>query len=183
MYNTENMEKVGYFYHATSEQNRVSICTTNTLTPQVHNPPQGWMLLVDRSIKHLVPDGVFFCATLYNGDLPTISPYGSERVRVPISEVIRQLGGQVELYQGKGMDNRENRYVRLMMVRQGYTNPILQHMSKLDLADNEWLRSTPNGFLVARRPTWVVIYIPESINVTECLWDNGEICILIIFAV
>lgn len=151
------------------------------LMPQVHNPPQEWMWLVDQG-RDQVPDGVWFCATLCNGDLPTISPYGDMRVRIPIDNVIEQLGGiqNVSLYLGETKSisslNGTNTYVRLMLVKQGDNSKILKFMQKVNIADNPWLildTSMTNGlYKVARRPIWVEIYIPYCINVSDCHWDQ-----------
>ncbi|XP_060075878.1 uncharacterized protein LOC132555545 isoform X1 [Ylistrum balloti] len=161
-----------YFYHNTSHTSETAIREDDILEPQVYNPPQNWMRLVSHPVH--VPDGVFFCATLYFGDLPTISPYGERRVRIPIDDVLRQLGGNVKLYSGEPTQAGNNTYVRMMLVKEDDDFDVLQHMKQENIASNQWLRLA-GGYQVACRPTWVYIYVPYPISVKGCSWDTVKL--------
>ncbi|XP_069131794.1 uncharacterized protein [Argopecten irradians] len=169
------MDKVRLFYHATSVAVKSSILATRSLVPQIHNPKEEWMWLLDSKFKETIPKGVWLCSTLYNGGLPTISPYGKQRVALPIRSVLHQLGGKVNLYRGKDSIVKSNRYVRLMLVREGDDFECLEHMEKLNPLDNAWLKFISDSeCLAAQRPYWVEIYCPYEIDIKEGEWDEVD---------
>ncbi|XP_021351788.1 uncharacterized protein LOC110449331 [Mizuhopecten yessoensis] len=122
----------------------------------------------------LVPAGVWFCATLYNGGLPQFSPYGDRRVKIPFAGVIQQLGGNVKLF--KDVIDRHsngNTYVKLMLVKGNDNIELFKHMTELDTANNPWLKLY-GGNGVAKTPIWVEIYVPYPIDVSNCIWEEVQ---------
>ncbi|XP_021338908.1 uncharacterized protein LOC110440262 [Mizuhopecten yessoensis] len=167
------MDKVQKFYHVTLPFFKTKITNGHKLIPQIHNPSQEWMWLLDSKYKNKIPKLVWFCATLYNGDLPNISPYGKERVRLPIDKLLRQLGGKVNVYRGKDAQVNTNKYIRLMLVKEGDYFDCLEHMEKLNFEDNDLLKFISDSeFEVAKRPNWVEIACPYEVDVTEGEWDT-----------
>ncbi|OWF51331.1 uncharacterized protein LOC110449330 [Mizuhopecten yessoensis] len=164
------MEKPTYFYHATSPDNERLIKESDRLKPQKHQHSK-WKCLVKNCPEYAsVPDGVWLSATLEHGALPFFSPYGARRVKIPIKSVIQQLGGKVKLYEGVTVrSNRDETYVRLMLVREDATFEVLQHMKELDVADNPCLKLT-GEYRVARPPTLIDVYVPYPIDISN--WDN-----------
>ncbi|XP_033730065.1 uncharacterized protein LOC117319342 [Pecten maximus] len=169
------MEKVKLFYHATTSAMKPKILSAKALTPQIHKPSSDWMWLLDPKHKDTIPKGVWFCSTLYNGDLPNISPYGKERMKISIKSVISQLGGKISLYHGKDSTVKTNKYVRLMVVKEGDKFDCLKHMEKLDPKDNNWLKFiSDTECQVAKRPNWVEVFCPYTIDIKDGDWDTVE---------
>ncbi|XP_021338937.1 uncharacterized protein LOC110440290 [Mizuhopecten yessoensis] len=167
------MDKAFYFYHVTSKAIRTRLTTTKALVPQIHSPRSEWMWLLDSKYKNKIPKGVWFCSTLYNGGLPTISPYGTERVRMPIEKVLGQLGGGFSLYHARDAQVQANTYVRLMVVKDGDDFDCLEYMEKINPRKNDWLQLVSNSeFKVAKRPKWVEIYYPYEVDITDGEWDS-----------
>ncbi|XP_069133288.1 uncharacterized protein, partial [Argopecten irradians] len=161
--------------NATSATVKASIVSKRALVPQVHNPSEEWMWLLDSKYKETIPKGVWFCSTLFNGGLPTISPYGKQRVALPIGSVLDQLGGRVSLYRGKDSVVRSNRYVRLMLVKEEDRFECLEFMEKLNPLDNAWLKFISGSeCLAAQRPNWVEIYCPYEIDIKDGEWDEVD---------
>ncbi|XP_069133289.1 uncharacterized protein [Argopecten irradians] len=168
------MDKVFQFYHATPANIKSLILQSGALVPQNHNPKEDWMWLLPPMYQATIPKGIWFCCTLFNGGLPTISPYGKHRVSLPIENVLQQLGGSIKLYHGKDSIVQQNKYVRLMLVKEGDNFECLKHMDQVNPFDNEWLQFNPNGqeCLAAKRPMWVEIFCPYAISTKFGKWDE-----------
>ncbi|OWF37317.1 uncharacterized protein LOC110440301 [Mizuhopecten yessoensis] len=166
------MDIVRQFYHVTSLC-KSQIISAKALIPQVHSPSHEWMWLLDSQYKEKIPTGLWFCSTLFNGILPNQSPYGEERVKIPIENVFSQLGGKVNIYQGKNAFVSGNTYVRLMLVKEGDNFACLEHMEKLNLKDNVFLKCiSESQFQVPKRPIWVETFVPYEIDISEGEWDK-----------
>ncbi|XP_060080857.1 phytanoyl-CoA hydroxylase-interacting protein-like [Ylistrum balloti] len=169
------MEKVKLFYHVTTSLFKPNIIQAQAIIPQPQNQSADWMRLLNPMYKDKIPDGVWFCSTLFNGNLPNKSPYGTQRVKIPIEKVFSQLGSSVNLYLGQKAEVSGNKYIRLMAVKEGDTFECLEHMQKIDPVDNEWMKFTSDTeFAVAKRPVWVEVFFPYKIQVENEEWDTVE---------
>lgn len=72
-------DSIDYFYHATSKENKKNIERDGCLKKNMARPIRGSK---NSPIEEL--EGVFFCGTLSDRKLPKKSPYGTERVCIPV---------------------------------------------------------------------------------------------------
>ena len=98
---SNSKEEVEFFFHVTESRNS-----------------RGWSKLEARSETSDIK-GVWFCVTLYNGQLPTQSPYGRYRVCIPIRRILAQYDKwslfveSIHYYPY----HTKNRYVRFVLVK------------------------------------------------------------------
>ena len=79
----KNFDPIQYFFHVTDGTSRISIERDGYLR-SVANLKFG----SEGTPIHGRLKGVFFCCTLFNGQLPTQSPYGTERIRIPVEHFL-----------------------------------------------------------------------------------------------
>ena len=138
------MEGINCLTHVTSDINRISIQQSGTLLATKETNPKN--LLID----HLplrqsdAPAGVWFGASLYKGQLPTISPYGNCRVLMPLGCIVDQLGPIIFLFkEGEYTVNfgfGQVRYIRLILCSQTQSSwMVLKRLEQLDISNNIYL--------------------------------------------
>ncbi|XP_069135765.1 uncharacterized protein [Argopecten irradians] len=175
-----NMEPFKFFTHCTSMENKESIVKMGYLkkskTPNIWQEPLA---------EPDAPTGVWFAVTLWNGNLPTISPYGTERVLVPIQRIHEHIHSSLDpvLYLEAKINNpgKSTIYIRLILLKgddQENINWCIQHnLQKLDLDNNPWLRIDGDGqwktWQNISPPThWVFVFVADDVNIQGCEWDS-----------
>ena len=73
-------DPIQYFFHVTNMANRISIESNGGLKRSIANLRFG----SEGSPIDGRLEGVFFCCTLFRGGLPDRSPYGTERICIPV---------------------------------------------------------------------------------------------------
>ena len=138
------IEKHGYeytpithFYHATRghlkdtilEEHCLKRSTVSLYMDSVHSP------------AHQKLKGVFFTCNLRDGVYPSISPYGTERVKIPIDDFFTE--GQFQLFFNSfNPTSRDNYCVVMVLVRTNAPEYYFccDHLVPLPLQSNEFLR-------------------------------------------
>lgn len=78
-------DRIKEFFHVTTIRNKSKIVEDDLLRGNEANLKyQSRGSPIDGEL-----DGVFFCCTLFDEDLPTRSPYGSRRIRIPVEHFLR----------------------------------------------------------------------------------------------
>ena len=125
--------------------------------------------------------GVTFCSTLYRGGLPTTSPYGTDRLIVPIGYF---LEGKPHLFFNSWHNTGgNNNYVVLVLVWEDQTTEYefcCQNLIELDMSDNPYLQlnaeeckyschcSQQSDFRL-----WVEIFVVGDFEIPkEARWDT-----------
>ncbi len=132
------------FYHVTTPEKKMGINSSNALQPFPKKKDGVAKSRIDETIK-----GVFFGVNLYRGDLPTISPHGSERVRLPIARVVNQMEDPV-LFYASNHSLKNNRYIILVLADRGsveYYELKERQLPELKGDDNPFLKL--NGVMIA----------------------------------
>ena len=146
----DKMEPFDFFYHNTSQENYDSIINERLLK----------MCSWKKQIR-----GTFFCATLWNGDLPTISHRGPKRFVIHITALMELFTNPHLYYCETSPDARGNQYHALILS----DGPINVHgTTLLDLQDNKYLivDVQSSTYKVKRNEGehWVNILVSKNIN-------------------
>ena len=104
------METVEYFQHVTSKGDKDTIVREGKLRAY-SDRSKGSPLSKNKDVK-----GVFFCTTLYKGDLPDQSPYGEYRVAVPIQHIVRNVKDWALFFE-RAHHYGKVQYVRMVLVK------------------------------------------------------------------
>ena len=113
-----SQETISYFCHCTSKENKEKIKKEDKLKGHSASKPD-WLPLAEKT--HL--KGVFFMVSLYwgprsaPGGLPTISPYGEHRIKIPVEEIIGDDVDECNLYFESDYEHGGVRYVRIVLVK------------------------------------------------------------------
>ena len=178
------MESIQYFTHTTLIENKTQIINDNML--DVRQTGNTWNLPLGQSDA---PPGVWFATTLYQGRLPDKSPYGDQRVLVPVATLMDQVGSNPVLRLEKIVHYRSNSksYVRLILCSEEYSkDPWMQDNTTLvDITRNPFLYWNAEakeimGFFNARHSqsnikyTNVLVFVPHVVDISGCHWDVVE---------
>ena len=132
-------DPIQYFFHVTNMANRISIEGNGGLKKRMANLRFGSA----GTPIHGNLEGVFFCCTLFNGGLPDRSPYGTERICIPVEHF---LGGNPRLFYNSYHVVPGNpvpvRYVVLVLVQESDPNFLfcMNNLVELDMNNNSFLR-------------------------------------------
>ena len=137
---------ITHFYHVTTTHNKEKIISEAVLRGNIAN----LIHQSKRSPINKMLEGVFFGCNLWdNGDLPMISPYGTERVEIPVHNFLR---GTPHLFYSSSHETRPGfTYVILVLVNE--SDPEYQfckcRLKELDMEDNSILKIDRLGELHA----------------------------------
>ena len=128
---------ITHFYHVTSSM------TKDTILEGKHLKRKQVSLYQESvdSPAHKKLKGVFFMCSLRNGNYPTISPFGTQRVKIPIRDFFVK-GGFELFFNSFNFTRRNNCYAVMVMVRRRAPeyNFCRDHLVPLDFKRNEFLR-------------------------------------------
>ena len=170
---------ITYFYHVTDGPSKSGIIHTRKLYGTVAEMTQPPSI---QSPIHGRLRGVFFSCNLSRKGygLPPISPLGSERIRIPITEF---ASSKLHLfYNSNHRNSRSNmHYVTLVLVKE--SDPKYKfckaHMTELNMASNLFLRlDFWRGKFKYCEPTkfsmWVEIFVVGDVSLigTRHTWDK-----------
>ena len=114
--------------------------------------------------------GLFFCATLWNGDLPTTSPYGPVRLKIPSSTMLNNKRIYFADFYCTAGGHNGNHYLILVITTPESQNDVFcqSKLLQLDLYNNPFLYYS-NGQLYVNQTPKVCIEIcyAEHIKVYE----------------
>ncbi|XP_069135752.1 uncharacterized protein [Argopecten irradians] len=177
-----NMEHFMFFTHCTSIDNRESIQHMGYLsrnrTLDFWNEPLA---------GPNAPTGVWFAVTLQDGNLPIESPFGTERVLVPVEHIERHVQSSLKpvLYFKTQVDSEDSIYLFLLRGDDhAAINWCVEHnLEQLDIHNNQWLCFDMCGFDMrglwitwANHPQsplcWVYVFIADNVCIKGCDWDN-----------
>ena len=128
------------------------------------------------------PKGVWFSATLYNGNIPTQTPYptgeenkGAKYWRVSLkTNNFDLLNDKVVLYRAKTMPMADlNTQNSLVFVREEI--PIISNECKLlDKRNNQyfWFDEAAKCWMCPKRPTWTKICFTWDIDLSNDVYPN-----------
>ncbi len=130
-------KKVDYFYHATSQANQEQIAKFSLLDSQQmtydNDKDSEFPLSSNKKIK-----GVWFCATLYREELPTISPYGDRRIRIPVDRIV--TADHQMFFESTHYYRTDTQYIRFVLVKKDQKRAIewcTINLVEVDLTDNQ----------------------------------------------
>ena len=135
-------EPIHCLYHVTSKEKRNQIIEDGLLKRNSTANPSFVPLA-----SNLTVQGVWFCATLFREALPTQSPYGDSRIKVPCEMILKSIKEPrlflEAIYYFRGGASK-NQYVRLVLLdvtkHQEALQFCRQHCIPLDVADNPFLQ-------------------------------------------
>ncbi|XP_077867119.1 uncharacterized protein LOC144356070 [Saccoglossus kowalevskii] len=166
------MVDVEFLYHATSQTNKELICKDGFLKQHV---------VEDKFYGPSAPvvglKGVFFCATLYNGVLPIRSPYGTERILIPLNAIFddkcRFFFGSCKRY------NNNKIYIYIVVARHGDWRLMeIDGLKEIDINYNPiFMKHGYNNFCLfhhANNNVWTEFLILGDVNADGMPWDDVE---------
>ena len=192
------MEKIKFLTHVTNQSNKEKIQKEGALRGYKEQNPKK-LSIDDLPLRqHGAPTGVWFAASLFQGDLPTKSPFGTERLKVPIEDICIDKDGEYRhlFLEGKFSIPFEKRnrdgvkytetvnYVRLAMCSETNENisRCRQTMEQLDISNNRYLKLDRENGYHAVMPTSVgdrtyvhVFVLSDRLILGNWEWDKVEI--------
>ena len=137
-------DSIQYFFHDTVH--RTSIEGDRCLKRSMANLRFG----SEGSPIHGRLEGVFFCCTLFRGQLPDRSPYGTERICIPVEHF---LSGNPRLFYNSSHKVPGNpvpvHYVVLVLVKENESDPEFlfckENLVELPMDNNSFLRLDRSG--------------------------------------
>ncbi|XP_046568062.1 uncharacterized protein LOC124276449 isoform X2 [Haliotis rubra] len=114
-------------------------------------------------------EGVFFGVTLWNGGLPTKSPYGNTRVVVPLERLFDDSARLyfADFYCMQGQ--RNNHYVTLVLTEPDTEADLFckQHLIRLKKRKNVFLRKEKRTYQTLRQHNvWVEVFYTDEVNIS-----------------
>ena len=164
------MDDILYLYRTTTEDvvQRIVSETKGEVTLKFTEKKVHYKDIQTAPIATSKQAGVWFCSTLYNGNLPDISPYGTHMVTVPIEEFLHQFKTPDFYVEHIHHYGGENKYIRLILVDSTVEAnlSVLEQCKKIDIKNNPFLILDKDNktYKVAKRPVWVEVFVPRSIN-------------------
>ena len=174
-------EMVEYLYHCTTQANKVKIQDEVVLTANRVTAPG--IILETGPVK-----GVWFSPTLFQGKLPTLSPYGTERIKIPIAELCEHLENWLLFYEcAYGYEGRSIQYIRLVLAdeskdtNKGSIQWCRDNLKKLNITDNPFFKintfeNETTACCLANKPapnTFIEVLIVGDIEVLDSYtWDD-----------
>lgn len=175
---TRGNEMVVYLYHCTTQANKVNIQDEGFLTAKTATAPG--IILGTGPVK-----GVWFSSTLFRGELPTMSPYGTERIKIQIAELCNNLENWLLFYEcAYRYEGRSIQYIRLVLAdRSKDTNEdsiqwCEDNLAQLNITDNPFFFSENRrtARCLANKPkpyTYIEVLIVGDIEVLDSYtWDD-----------
>ena len=125
----EDFDFIQYFFHATKKEHKAAITKSRRLEKRT-------------KLKYKELKGVSFCCTVYKGDLPTQSPYGAERICIPVEYF---LSGNPHLFYNSCKEEPGNPtfyYVTLVLVKESDREFSFckENLVELSMTRNSFLR-------------------------------------------
>ncbi|XP_071115093.1 phytanoyl-CoA hydroxylase-interacting protein-like [Haliotis cracherodii] len=135
----------------------------NIMTPQMKD--NGGDPRCPINGKH---EGVFFGVTLWNRRLPTKSPYGDTRVKVPLERVFDRSARLyfADFYCMSGQS--DNHYVTLVLTERDSEADRFcrEHLVRLDKKQNVFLRKEGGTYKTLRQDkVWVEVFYTNEVNI------------------
>ena len=171
-------EEVEYLYHCTTEVNRDKIKVEGVLTANRVTAPG--MILETGPVK-----GVWFSPTLFQGRLPTMSPYGTERIKIPIADLCEHLEDWLLFYEcAYRYEGRCIQYIRLVLAdrskdtNEGSIQWCRDNLAQLNIANNPlfFFENDMTARCLANKPepyTFIEVLIVGDIEVlVSYTWDD-----------
>lgn len=171
-------EMVEYLYHCTTQANKVKIQDEGFLTAKTATAPG--IILGTGPVK-----GVWFSSTLFRGGLPTTSPYGTERIKIPIAELCKHLENWLLFYEcAYRYEGRTIQYIRLVLADQSKdTNEdsiqwCRDNLEQLEIENNPFFffENRRTARCLANKPapyTFIEVLIVGDIEVLDSYtWDD-----------
>lgn len=81
------LEPIQYFYHMTTTQSIRKILDEGAMMPRKTDKPFWTRLARDKNS----PMGVWFSASLYHSELPSVSQYGENRLKIPCQFIVQNM--------------------------------------------------------------------------------------------
>ncbi|XP_048258383.1 phytanoyl-CoA hydroxylase interacting protein-like isoform X2 [Haliotis rufescens] len=123
-------------------------------------------------------DGIFFGVTLYNSDLPNVSPFGDTRVKVPLGQVFDEAA---RLYFGDFYCvtvKRPTHYVILVLTKPDTEADVFcqQHLIRLNERDNTFLKKEGETYeTLNQKDMWVEVFYTSEVNISGFELENTEL--------
>lgn len=105
------LEKIQYFCHCTSPRAKAQIESQKKLQAFSDNL-RGSLLARKEEIE-----GVWFILSLFKGSLPTISPYGSERIRIRTEDIIADKSKWRLFFEDTHHYGSHAQYIKFVLVK------------------------------------------------------------------
>lgn len=133
---TESQERgfdeIDYFYHFTKFENYEAIKKKGVL--EAHKAD----LKKENSPIDGKLDGVFFCCTLFNRDLPDRSPHGNCRNKIPVEHFLSHKS--CLFYNSSRLDQNNGIYYVTLVLADNDHSFCKNKLEKLDMKNNSFLR-------------------------------------------
>lgn len=176
-------ENITLLFHATSERKKTSIMKGKTLKGNSTAAPHGSPLAENSDIN-----GVWFSGMLFQGKLPTISPFGTERIKIPITALIEteKVDKWQLFFESTYYYKDDVQYVRLVLGNKddSSTSESLQwcekNLHEISLTDNPLL-CWDDGYMevITYEPDHVSVYVEVLVlgdldldKLDEIKWDR-----------
>ncbi|XP_067675493.1 phytanoyl-CoA hydroxylase-interacting protein-like [Haliotis asinina] len=145
----------------------------NIMTPQLKDNGGDPLCPINGRLK-----GVFFGVTLWNGDLPTISPYGDTRVVVPLERLFDDSARLyfADFYCMRGQ--RDNHYVTLVLTKKGTKADRFcrQNLIPLKKRRNMFLRMKERTYKTLRKNNvWVEVFYTDKVDISGLELDQTDV--------
>ena len=128
------------------------------------------------------PTGVWFAVSLFQGDLPTYSPFGPERLKVTIEDIcIDSNGKYTNLFLEGTVSCWGFNCVRLIMCPVANEWICHKDLQPLDISNNDYLtldREHGNHVVVnsASKRTYVHVFVPcDTLELGDWEWESTSI--------
>ena len=122
---TRGIERISRLCHVTSDQNKLQIQEDGMLKAEIAGQSDGCYSeapLAKSNIK-----GVWFMASLFRGRLPDQSPYGDQRVKIPLRKLCSDLDDWKLFFESAHyFETKKSQYIRLVLVKSDDTESIQQ---------------------------------------------------------
>ncbi|XP_061166757.1 phytanoyl-CoA hydroxylase-interacting protein-like [Saccostrea echinata] len=187
------MDTVSHFFHCTSKSCKNEILHSRMLRGEITESPELAPLAANTNLK-----GVWFVLALEERELPKISPYGTQRIRIPASVMMNYMvntsldddddnndpsrtksdneDNLFLFFESSYTYNGKTQYVRLLLVRS--TDPNLhwckQNLHEVNLYDNPFFQWSDDKLLSSKNHgtnLWVEILVVRDI-VLDKLTEN-----------
>ncbi len=188
----ERSDEIDYLYHATTKKAKKNIVDTETL--QCNAEPEPGANSFERiPLDNLEIKGVWFCATLFtypdqSVTLPTISPYGEERISIPVAKIITEKHQM--FFERAHYWDQKNIYIRFILVTDEQVEELKWCKKNLHLVDirnnpifsfsmDEGAKCVKNRFpkplvSVENPHFWVEIMVVGDVPILSSSWDNVD---------
>ena len=152
-------ESISQLFHVTSDQNKLQIQEDGMLKARVMAGIAGQSddyyseaPLAKSNIK-----GVWFMASLFQGRLPDQSPYGDQRVKIPLRKLCSDVDDWKLFFESAYyFETKKPQYIRLVLVKSNDTDSIkwlAENTKQLDIKTNNVFKiDTAGASIMANQP-------------------------------